>query len=319
MTLYAPTPNQSAVQAQLRAFLLSFLPSGSAVFTGYLAGTVLTVLTVKAGSLGLGDTVLGNGVPGGAFVYSLGTETGGPGTYNLSQSGSAGSASSPVTMTTGVAVIAAQVNRTPEPPGDDFIVMQKPDFTRLSTNLDTYVDCVYTARITGTVMPVTALQRGVLSPGAAVIGPNVIAPTRLLSQTSGAPGGVGVYAVNPPQTVISEKMQSGVVNMRLDSEVCVQLDVHGPNSADFAQMISTLIRDQYATRVFGDFALATITPLYADDPKQVPYQNAEQEIETRYVLEVHLQANQTSTAPQEFADTLHANLIEIDAAYPATP
>lgn len=54
--------------------------------TGSISGTVLTVSSVHAGSIGVGTVISGTGVTAGTTVSSLGTGTGGAGTYNLSAS-----------------------------------------------------------------------------------------------------------------------------------------------------------------------------------------------------------------------------------------
>ena len=54
--------------------------------TGSISGTVLTISAVNAGSIGVGTAISGNGVTAGTTVSSLGTGTGGTGTYNLSAS-----------------------------------------------------------------------------------------------------------------------------------------------------------------------------------------------------------------------------------------
>jgi hypothetical protein len=85
-----------------------------------------------------------------------------------------------------------------------------------------------------------------------------------------------------------------------DTEVTMQLDVHGPNSADNAQIISTLFRDEYAT----DFFTASgynMAPLYADDPKQLPFTNGEQQVEQRWTIDAVMQVNPTITLTPQFA------------------
>jgi Protein of unknown function (DUF3383) len=57
------------------------------------------------------------------------------------------------------------------------------------------------ASIAGAVMTVNAVVSGVLVPGAAITGPGVAAGTLITSQLSGAPGGIGTYAVTTVQVV----------------------------------------------------------------------------------------------------------------------
>jgi hypothetical protein len=95
----------------------------------------------------------------------------------------------------------------------------------------------------------------------------------------------------------------------------VQLDIHGPNSADNLQIVKTLWRDPYSVDAFSALGLA-IAPLYADDGDQIPFENAENQWEFRWVLTLTLQANFVITTPQQFANRLQAGLISVDATYP---
>jgi hypothetical protein len=63
----------------------------SAVFTGSISGTVLTVTSVTSGSLAVNQKIYADGVAGGRTITSLGTGTGGIGTYNLNAGSTAAS------------------------------------------------------------------------------------------------------------------------------------------------------------------------------------------------------------------------------------
>lgn len=84
------------------------------------------------------------------------------------------------------------------------------------------------------------------------------------------------------------------------TQLCVQLDVHGPVSADNSQVISTTFRSMYGVDAFP----AGIKPLYCDDPVQMPFLNAERAYENRWVIKVYIQANPTVSTPMQFADTV---------------
>ena len=99
------------------------------------------------------------------------------------------------------------------------------------------------------------------------------------------------------------------------TQIVIQLDVHGPGSADLSQIISTLFRDEYAVEAFAASGY-DVAPLFATDPKQIPFMNAEQQFEDRWVIEMNLQANPALTLPQEFAKTMSVELIEVDAEFP---
>jgi hypothetical protein len=64
-----------------------------AVASGAMSGSygILTVTAVGSGALAVGDTLSGSGVTAGTFIVSLGTGTGGTGTYNVSPSQTAAS------------------------------------------------------------------------------------------------------------------------------------------------------------------------------------------------------------------------------------
>lgn len=99
-------------------------------------------------------------------------------------------------------------------------------------------------------------------------------------------------------------------------QMTVQIDVHGPASGDNAQIVSTLFRDAFATDYF-DANFPGISPLYAEDPRQTPFHNGEQQIEWRWSVDVYLQVDATvSGIPQAFADSLHVNVISVDETYP---
>ena len=72
-----------------------YLPGSEAAFTGSVSGTVLTVTAVASGTIAVGATVfLSNGAtPNFGVITSLGTGTGGVGTYNLSISSTQASTS----------------------------------------------------------------------------------------------------------------------------------------------------------------------------------------------------------------------------------
>lgn len=73
----------------------------SATVTGSISGTVLTVTAVTSGTLGVGAVLSGTNVTPGTTITSLGTGTGGTGTYNLSVASTA--ASTTITTTNGYA------------------------------------------------------------------------------------------------------------------------------------------------------------------------------------------------------------------------
>lgn len=70
---------------------------GTASFTGTISGTTLTVSAVSAGALAVGQLISGAGVTAGQTIASLGTGTGGIGTYILTPSGATVGVGEPMT------------------------------------------------------------------------------------------------------------------------------------------------------------------------------------------------------------------------------
>jgi hypothetical protein len=71
----------------------------SAVFTGSISGTTLTVTAISAGYIGAGATVTGTGISAGTTITAVISASGGVGTYTLSSSYSLGSRAMTATVT----------------------------------------------------------------------------------------------------------------------------------------------------------------------------------------------------------------------------
>jgi hypothetical protein len=309
--MFSVSPSEAEVFTALRAFLLGILPSGGAQFNGFIEGDVLTVASIIQGSapFSLGDPVLGVDIAYGTVISAFVTGTGGVGTYRVSIARALGGASDTSVITTGVEVIQAQDNRVPEPVGADYVTMTPLRRPRQGTNLDTAVDVTFTASIDGATMTVTEMDKGAIAPGSRVFGPNVAAGTVVLALGSGT-GGVGTYTVAPAQEVPSEAMAAGTKSTTESAQMAVQVDVYGPNSGNFAQIISTLFRDEYAVEQFAALSLA-ISPLYADEPRQLAFSDGEQQYENRWSIDLVMQVDETMTVPQQFADVLKVNAAKV--------
>lgn len=107
-------------------------------------------------------------------------------------------------------------------------------------------------------------------------------------------------------------VNGGVRAITTPMHLVVQVDVHGAQSADEAQRIYSLWRDPFGC----DFMAGVADPLFCDDPQQLPFWDGENQTENRWVIKLHLQANMTVSTPQDFADTLTAELVEVDTTYP---
>ena len=141
----------------------------SAVFTGTISGTTLTVTAVTNGTIGVGQSLFGVGITQETIITALGTGSGGVGTYtiNISQ-----------TVST-----AERMNSTA-------------------------VAAVFTATISTTTLSVTAVSSGTIYLGQTIQGAGVTANTVITAQGSNivlsqtiVTGGTG-YAVNDQVTVV---------------------------------------------------------------------------------------------------------------------
>jgi hypothetical protein len=212
-------------------------------------------------------------------------------------------------LPSGIEVVQGQDNRTPEPRGPDFVVMTPTLRERLSTNVDSYVDTAFTGSIAGNQLIVTDVSLGALAVGRTLLGPNLVAGTTITAFGTGE-GGIGTYTVSQLQTVPSQTLAAGVENILSPAKVTVQLDVHGPSSADNTAIITSLFRDEYAVNAFAASGF-DVTPLFASDPHQMPFINGEQQIETRWVIDAVLQCNPVLTLPQDFAAQLSIDVIQV--------
>jgi len=94
------------------------------------------------------------------------------------------------------------------------------------------------------------------------------------------------------------------MDYRASTDVQVQIDVHGPNGADYVQTILTLFRSGYGVAVFPE----GITPLYCDPQVQAPFLNGENQYENRWVSVAHIQVTPTVSTPQQFADIVTVDI-----------
>ncbi len=210
----------------------------------------------------------------------------------------------------GTDAVRGQVNRVPEPMCPNFVVMTPIMRARLATNRDFYEDASFTASIAGTTMTVSAVEYGSIHLGAPVYSTadGQIASVTALGTGTGGPG---TYTVSTPLTRSSGQLYAGVGRVQQDTSVTVQLDVHGPASADNAQIITTLFRDDFGCQDFEASGFS-IQPLYTSEPMQTPFRNGEQQIEWRWTIDAVLEINPIVQHPQQFADEVSVELDPVD-------
>ena len=209
----------------------------------------------------------------------------------------------------GTPVFKAQDNRVPEPTATDFVSMTPILRERLETNVDSYasaqdvqvlsfVALTLTPTVGDTVVNGSATATGVVT---AVTATSVT--VNALTKQYFAIGDVVSNMTNAGVVGTITGLAYGGATSMQPIKMTIQLDVHGPLSGDNAQVISTLIRDAYGVDQFATSGF-DVTPLYATDPKQLPFLNGEEQIETRYSLDVVLQCNPVVTIPQQYGNAL---------------
>lgn len=247
-------------------------------------------------------------------------------------------------LPTGTEVVRGQDNRVPEPIGPNFVVMTPLTQPRLGTNEVTYFDDVFVASIVGTTMTVYAYtvesyltdddgqvatdDDGVpltddgpvllilplpLSAGMLVIDRTTLSVV-LVSQISGVTGGPGTYEVGTSSEIAPEIAYAGVRADLTPVELTVQLDVHGPASGDNTRVVESLFRSEYAVDLLAASGL-DLAPLYCTDPRQVPFFNDSNQVESRWSLDAHLQVNPIVRTPQQFATEVVVEIVETATEY----
>lgn len=220
-------------------------------------------------------------------------------------------------VATGTEVIRGQVNRVPEPASANFVVMTVIRRERIETNETSYRDYDVTGSISGSVLTVDAVGHGALESGMLLRGTSglIAVDTVVLGQLSGSAGGTGTYRVSGTQVIGSGVIYAGLRDDLVAAQLTIQLDVHGPDSTDNVTRISTLFRSEVGVDSFEASGFA-VAPLYCNDGRQLPFVNAENQYEDRWVLEAVLQISPTVSTPQQFADEVEVTTIEVDTTYP---
>jgi hypothetical protein len=185
--------------------------TASAGFTGTATvtngSTTLTVNTATAGILSPGDIITSTNVPGGTTIVGQLTVTAGSGagllgTYQMSAAATGSSGPQAITSVSTVldntADLTGALNFGDVISGTGVTVgtsvgAQQPGFSGVAST------------VVGTNLTVTSVTpgSGPLLKGAGISGGTIPAATTIASQTSGTPGGVGVYVMSAAATAIA--------------------------------------------------------------------------------------------------------------------
>ena len=214
----------------------------------------------------------------------------------------------------GFPIIRAEQNRVASPDAANYAVMTPILRRRLSTNWQNFSDTVLVGSIEGSTLTASNVSSGLLSLGAPIVGSGVLPGTYVTALGTGV-GLAGTYSVNLPQSVASGTLYAGRYDATQPTEVTIQVNLYGPSAADYVQIVSTLLRDFYAAEAFAASGLP-VAPLYAGEPRQTPFDDAESQYEISWSVDVVLQVNAVVTVAQQFADQLVARLVEVSTTYP---
>lgn len=212
----------------------------------------------------------------------------------------------------GVEVFQAQGNNVPEPSGADFVIMTPISRMPLETNINVYADCAFTGTISGDVLTVASVAFGALEVGAPLFGVGAPDGVTIAALGTGT-GGIGTYTLSQSLTGVTAPLAAGVKQILQPAQRTIQLDVHSDDLAtagDMAQRISMLFRDETAGDLMGAVD-SGVSPLYADNARQSPFINAEQQYETRWTVDAVLQVNEAVELGQQFADDVTINLFPL--------
>lgn len=204
-----------------------------------------------------------------------------------------------------VEVFQAQGNNVPEPVGDRFVIMTPVTRAPLSTNINVYADAAFDGYTSGATLHVSTVLFGAVKVGHELFGPGILAGTKIVRDAGG-----GDFEISNEQTTPTARLAAGVKSIIQPAQRTIQLDVHAADleaAGDMAQRICSLFRDELA----GDLMTAVdpgVSPLYADDARQMPFVNAEQKYESRWVVDAVMQVNEAVEVSQQFADTVKINI-----------
>lgn len=95
----------------------------------------------------------------------------------------------------------------------------------------------------------------------------------------------------------------------------MQLDLFGSASGDMMQVVTALWRDFQASDYFRNSG-GILSPLYTSSVRQLGFINGAKQYEDCWSVDLAFQTTQKISIPQQFADTLSIDLIEVDTTYP---
>ncbi|WP_445656828.1 phage neck terminator protein [Achromobacter sp. NCFB-sbj8-Ac1-l] len=119
--------------------------------------------------------------------------------------------------------------------------------------------------------------------------------------------------LSQPRTTYADVPDAGTMTLTRPTQWTVQVDCYGDSAQDMAVAVSIALRSSYGCDALK---ASGAQPLYTGDPRQLPFITGEDQYLERWSVDAVLQFNPSITVPQQFADELHVDLVEVDTTYP---
>jgi hypothetical protein len=126
---------------------------------------------------------------------------------------------------------------------------------------------------------------------------------------------IGMVGLSTVTTAYSDPAPTmGTRTLTRATQWAAQVDCYGAKAQDRALMLSIALRSPYGCEVFAEGGIAQ--PLFTGEPKQLPFITGEDQYMERWAFDAVLQFNPSVVLPQQFAEALHINLVEVDTKFP---
>lgn len=120
-------------------------------------------------------------------------------------------------------------------------------------------------------------------------------------------------ALSLPRTTYADVPSGGTMTLTRPTQWTAQIDCYGDGAQDMALAICIALRSSYGCNALK---ASGAQPLYTGEPRQLPFITGEDQYLERWSVDAVLQFNPSITVPQQFADQLRVDFVEVDTKYP---
>lgn len=120
-------------------------------------------------------------------------------------------------------------------------------------------------------------------------------------------------ALSLPRAKYADVPGAGTMTLTRPTQWNAQMDCYGDSAQDMALAISIALRSSYGCDALK---ASGAQPLYTSEPRQLPFVTGEHQYLERWSFDAVLQFNPSIAVPQQFAASLHVNLVEVDTKFP---